>query len=60
MLQYRNEKIVGFYNYEKDYALKNNLIDKYPEKQAYLEKKLKAFIQDYNHRMITDRLFIKE
>lgn len=60
LLQYRNEKIVGYYNYEKDHTLSDNLIDKYPEKQAYLEKKLKGFIQDYNHRIITGQLFINK
>jgi len=58
MLEFRDEKVVGFYNYEKDHSLVDNLIDKYPKKQAQLLKKLKAFIQVYNKRMINDRLFL--
>ncbi len=60
MLQFRGEKAVGFYNYEKDHSLSNNLINKFPSKQVKLENKLKAFIQDYNRRMIADRLYISE
>jgi len=58
-LQYRNEKVVGFYNYEEDQLLQNNLLSKHLNNQKSIERYLKAFIQQYNARMIKNELTIK-
>ena len=59
VLQYRNEKVIGFYNYEKDQLMKNNLISKHSDNQNNMGNIIKAFIQQYNYRMINNELTIK-
>ena len=56
LLRFRNEKVTGFYNYKKDRLLKNNLLDHPPVPIAPMERKLKAFIQQYINRLIENRL----
>ncbi|MFN7015001.1 MAG: LTA synthase family protein, partial [Bacteroidia bacterium] len=54
-LQFNGEEFVGMYRYKEDSLLINNLINKeeIPEKPAIT---LKAFIQNYQQRMISNRL----
>ena len=59
VLQLLEEKTIGLFNYVKDPLLNNNLIGKMPEQQAEMEKLLKAFIQQYNQRMIHNELVVK-
>lgn len=56
-LQFNGEEFIGMYRYKEDSLLSNNLIktEKIPEKPA---NTLKAFIQNYQQRMITNRLTI--
>ncbi|MFM6953672.1 MAG: LTA synthase family protein, partial [Sphingobacteriaceae bacterium] len=49
------DKTSAIYHYKTDRLLKVNLVGKISE-QAELEKKLKAFIQQYNNRMIHNQL----
>ena len=56
LLQFRDDKTVAVYNYRKDRLLTNNIIDKYPQKQREMVKLIKAFIQQYNNRMIDNNL----
>ncbi len=59
-LHFRDEKVVGFYNYVQDPLLNNNLKDSnIPLKQEMLTK-LKAIIQTYNDRMINNNLILEE
>ncbi len=51
LLQYRDEEVVGLYNYTKDRLLHKNLKGKLPKIQADIEKQMKAFIQQYNNLM---------
>lgn len=56
---YFNEKeITALYNIEEDPLLKNNLKDEISSDNA--TKLMKAFIQQYNNRMIEDRLVVDE
>lgn len=48
----------GFYNYKTDILLSSNLMGKYPDIELKMEAKLKAIIQQYNNRMIGDKLTI--
>ena len=49
-------KTRSLYNYKKDRLFKENLVDKNPEIVAKLERNLKAFIQQYNNRLIRNQL----
>lgn len=60
ILQFRADKSLGLYNYVRDDLLKDNLVDKAPEVQQEMEKFLRAFIQQYNNRMIGDELTAEE
>jgi len=56
LLQFNGEKSLALYDLEKDTLLKNNLILKLPKISVDLETKLKAYIQEYNYRMINNQL----
>lgn len=58
VLQFENEKTIGLYNYRTDKLMQDNLVGKLPEVQQDMENKLKAFIQEYNDRLIDNRLSI--
>ncbi len=58
-LQFRDDKTVGFYNYVEDRLLKNNLLNKMPAIQNKMERILKAYIQQYNHRLLHGDLTVK-
>lgn len=55
-LQYANEKVIGLYNYKKDYLLKQNLTGKLPDVQSHMEEMIKAVIQQYNDGMLDNKL----
>jgi phosphoglycerol transferase MdoB-like AlkP superfamily enzyme len=54
-LQFNGEEFIGMYRYKEDSLLRNNLIkiEKIPEKA---ENTLKAFIQIYHQKMISNQL----
>jgi len=56
LLLFRNDKPVGFYNYKKDRLLQNNLIHNPPTIIQNMERRLKAFIQQYKNRLINNQL----
>lgn len=56
MIQFDGEKTVAMYNYDTDKLLQQDLKDQLPEKRQQMERKLKAFIQQYNNRMIDNNL----
>ncbi len=56
LLQFRNEKVTGLYNYKKDRLLKHNLINQQTKAPTYMVKRLKAFIQQYKNRLIHNQL----
>ena len=60
LLQFRDDETVGLYNYVSDNLLKENIAGQNPEIQNEMEMHIKAFIQQYNHRMIEDKLSIDE
>jgi phosphoglycerol transferase MdoB-like AlkP superfamily enzyme len=53
------EKAQGLFNIKKDRLMKNNFVNQSPEIQAKMMKYLRAFIQQYNNRMINDQLTAK-
>jgi len=56
LLQFNGEESLALYHLETDTLLKNNLILKLPEITIELEAKLKAYLQEYNYRMINNKL----
>lgn len=59
VLQFNELKSIGLYNYKKDFLMKNNLINTMPEVQNKLEHRIKAIIQQYNNRMIKNKLNVE-
>ncbi|MEJ8758655.1 sulfatase-like hydrolase/transferase [Pontibacter sp. H259] len=59
LLLFDGTKTIGLYNYQQDIMLQQDLKDTLPEKRSYLENRVKAFIQQYNNRMIDNKLSAK-
>jgi phosphoglycerol transferase MdoB-like AlkP superfamily enzyme len=59
VLQLREDKVVGFYNFRNDVLLKENLVGKGGKKEKLMLKRLKATIQQYHNRMLADDLMAK-
>src|SRR5690606_541089 len=51
-------KSSALYNIKEDILLKNNIVNTLPETQQAMERNLKAFIQQYNNRMINNELTV--
>jgi phosphoglycerol transferase MdoB-like AlkP superfamily enzyme len=60
LLQFDGNKVVSFYDLKNDPLNKNNLVGKNHPAESKLLIKLKAFIQDYNRRLIDNDLIIKK
>ncbi|MBK7213235.1 MAG: LTA synthase family protein [Bacteroidales bacterium] len=59
VIHWNGEKITSIYNFVKDSALKENIADaSFPEKEGIVNT-MKAVIQEYNNRMIENKLIIK-
>lgn len=56
VLQFDGTRVKGLFNYETDIKQTHNLQKEHPELTKELLKKLQAFIQAYNHRMIQNEL----
>jgi phosphoglycerol transferase MdoB-like AlkP superfamily enzyme len=50
----------GLYNLKTDKLLSKNLMGLYPEEERKMEQKVKAIVQQYNNRMIENRLTVEE
>jgi hypothetical protein len=59
LLQNDGLKSTALYNLKTDRLNKINLVNKSPKVQQAMEKSLKAFIQQYNNRMIKNQLTVK-
>lgn len=59
LLIHDGTKTTAIYAFKTDRLLKQNLVGKLAE-QYLMENKLKAFIQQYNNRMITNKLTIQK
>ena len=56
VIQHNSLQTVALYNRANDPLLKNNLVGKNDSIQSRLERKIKAVIQEYNNRMVDNRL----
>ena len=55
-LQFDGERSIGLYHFTEDRLLENNLLETEPDRAAEMEYRLKALIQQFNHRMIHNQL----
>ncbi|MBS1574508.1 MAG: sulfatase-like hydrolase/transferase [Bacteroidetes bacterium] len=60
LLFFDGEKTKSLYNYKTDRLFKDNLLDKKPEIVVRMERNLKAFIQQYNNRLIRNQLTVNK
>lgn len=56
VIQHDLKKVVGLYDLQHDPIMKNNLVNQKPTIQKKMEHKIKAVIQQYNNRMIDNRI----
>lgn len=56
LLQFDGSKSTALYDFKSDLFLKKNLLAALPDTVSNMETKLKAFIQQYNNRMVDDNL----
>lgn len=56
LLMFDGKRTVSLYNFKQDKMLKKNLKAEQPERVHELEQYIKAIIQQYNNRMVEDRL----
>ncbi len=56
---FRDDTTVGLYNYFSDKLLIENIAGINFETQNEIESIMKAFIQQYNHLMIEDKLYVE-
>lgn len=56
LLQFDGSKSTALYDFKSDLFLKKNLLPTLPDTVNNMETKLRAFIQQYNNRMVDDNL----
>jgi phosphoglycerol transferase MdoB-like AlkP superfamily enzyme len=54
--QFADGRKLDLYDFKTDSILKNNIIDRHPDIQSYMEKKTKAIIQTYQQALISNKL----
>ncbi|MNI86828.1 hypothetical protein D3C73_1439580 [compost metagenome] len=60
MMSYDGLKPVSLYNMKQDRLMKQDLLKQHPAILDTMETKMKAFIQQYNNRMIKNKLTYKK
>jgi phosphoglycerol transferase MdoB-like AlkP superfamily enzyme len=61
MIEYRNNKLLGIYEFKKDFSLKNNLLnmkDQLPQ-LPFMQRQIEAILQQYITRMKNNKLTSK-
>lgn len=59
LLLFDGKKSIALYAFKKDKLLKENLLMTHPAVAATMERKIKGIIQQYNNRLIEDRMTIQ-
>jgi len=60
LLRFDGVKSIGLYDFKRDTMLTNNLQTQYPDTVAMMERKIKAFVQQYNNRMVENKLTVDQ
>lgn len=58
LLQFDGARSVGLYNFKTDFMIKHNVVGTLPRVQQRMETFIKAFIQQYNNRLIDNKLVV--
>ena len=56
LLVFGEDKPIGLYKFKTDFTLQNNVMASEPDTLNQLSIKIKAFIQQYNNRMVDNNL----
>ena len=56
LLQFDGKSSTALYQFKQDKFLKNNLLNQFPDTVMSMSRSLKAFIQQYNNRMVENNL----
>lgn len=59
VLQYDGEEMAGLYHFKNGLLVKNNILAEDSFQVKAIEQKLRAIIQNYNHRLINNKLVVK-
>lgn len=59
LLQFDGQRAVALYHFTEDRLCTHNLVSENPAVLAPMEKRVKAIIQQYNNRMVDDRLSVR-
>lgn len=60
LLQYDDEqdKTLGFYNFRNDTMLRQNIVGQLPVIQQQMERRIRAFIQQYNYSIVNNKMSV--
>lgn len=58
LMRFDGAKTIALFNFKRDLFLKDDLKTQLPEVVDMMETKIKAYIQQYNNRMVDDRLTV--
>ena len=59
LLQFDGAASIGLYNIQSDKLMAHDVLGEFPEVARTMEQKVKALIQQYNNRMIADKLSVR-
>ncbi|MEP6465619.1 MAG: LTA synthase family protein [Parafilimonas sp.] len=59
LLQYNNDKAEALYNYKTDFTQQHNLLNNMPDTAKAITAHLRAFLQQYNNRIVDNDLTIE-
>ena len=61
MIEYSGNRLIGIFEFKKDFSLKNNLLDKKDQYQKlpFMQRQMEAILQQYITRMKQNRLTAK-
>lgn len=59
LLVFDGSRTLGLYNFRKDRMVEKNLMDDHLQEVEALEQKIRAIIQQYNNRLVDDRLTVE-
>lgn len=59
LIRFDGKKPIGLYQFRKDMTLKNNILLLHPEIASRMAVKIKAVLQQYNNRLIRDKMIAR-
>ena len=59
MIEYSGNRLIGIFEFKKDFSLKNNLLKDQYQKLPFMQRQMEAILQQYITRMKQNRLTAK-